>query len=197
MSPTSLVPGASAVESPSTRSGIGAYLPAWTVLPLRERRGWQGDQPGLSHQVPDQRGPARYTATGQDRVHPPVPVPDLALVEDVLDDHAQRGPARCGGRDRPGCPLIEPRDRHRQPGAHQDHRLPGAARQGVLGQRPAGVVLVNIENRVLPTTLVHDTRARQQDSSTARTAEQSTPGSRPSTSGGDDIPRRTRVSCWT
>ena len=103
MSPTSLTPGASALKSRATRSGVGP------------RPGLARDQTQLTHDRPDQLQAARLALAGQLGVHPAVTVGLVGHLEDRLDEHAQVRAAPGGGRGRAVAPLVETRRGHRQP----------------------------------------------------------------------------------
>src|SRR5215207_11186041 len=123
MSPTSLVPGASAWKSRASRSGITPGSPA-TGGGGPERARLAGDQAQLAHDRADQfRGEALALAV-QGGMDPAVPVGVLGVVEDPLDEGGQAGPAPGGRRGGPVAPLVEARGRHFHPRAHLHDRVP-------------------------------------------------------------------------
>src|SRR4029453_16364523 len=96
MSPTSLVPGASAWKLRASKSGVALRSPA-TVVVGRKGRGW--------HRVQTRR--RTFARTMKGGVNTAVPIGVIGVVEDPFDEGGQPGPASAGGRGGPVAPLVE------------------------------------------------------------------------------------------
>src|SRR3954471_8339128 len=123
MSPTSLVPGASAWKSRASRSGIMPGSPA-TVVVGRNGRGWQGIRPSSRMIERTSSGGEALALAVQGGMDPAVPVGVVGVVEDPLDEGGQAGPTPGGRRGGPVAPLVEARGRHVHPRAHLHDRVP-------------------------------------------------------------------------
>src|SRR6187397_895434 len=122
MSPTSFVPGASAVKSRATRSGIRAGV-AGEGGRGPERAGLARVQVQLTHDRADQfRGDALALAE-QGGVDSAVPVGLVGVGEDPLGEGGQVAPALRGRRGWPVAPLVITRRGHADPGAHLHDRV--------------------------------------------------------------------------
>jgi hypothetical protein len=108
MSPTSVVPGASAVKSRATRSGIEPVSPPSVVV--GPGLGLARDQAQLAHDRPHQFRGDVLALTGQGGMDPTVPVGQLGVGEDRFDEGGQAGAPACGRRGRPVAPLVATTD---------------------------------------------------------------------------------------
>src|SRR6266566_7715909 len=124
MSPTSLVPGAAALKSRRTRSGMASASPA-TVVTGRQGRGWQATRPSWRISPADQLIAHVHAHADELGVHPPVAVGAVGVGEDLPDEDLQPLLALCGRRLGSVAPFVEPRPRHVNPLAHLGDRVVG------------------------------------------------------------------------
>src|SRR5512132_3096947 len=117
MSPTSRVPGAAAVKSRPTRSGVAAAAASAMVV-SRYGRGWQATSPNCRISVRTSSGLTRSPQRTSWGVHPPVAVGPAAGRERRRDERGQPPPAGRARRLGPGPPVVETPRRHTDPRAH-------------------------------------------------------------------------------
>src|SRR6476661_2305337 len=98
MSPTIFSPGASAVKSRSTRSGIDPAVPSFSVRLARHGRGWHGTRPLVTHDGTDQLEPGWDAPTAQLGMYPTVAVGLVGIGEDLHDQRRQLRPPSGGRR---------------------------------------------------------------------------------------------------
>ena len=125
MSPTIFSPGAAALKSRATRSGIG---PAWPcfVVDGRQGRGWQATRPSSRISARTSSSSRLDTPAGQLPSHPAVPIGAVGILECLRDQQLQLAPSFRGRGLWPGPPFVKPGAGYPQPAAHlRDRRSAG------------------------------------------------------------------------